>query len=152
MAEKDLGTAWKDAAPDVRQAVESLAPELLCEGGGRGQIWGSNRPVERRYPLSAMQNHSSKKPIFVDEALAAKADEVLAAFGATVDDAIRATLALVVVQGGWPSHLCADQNGHDQWFSAKVQQAVGSAEATVPHQQVMDEAQAIIDRSRSERD
>lgn len=99
-----------------------------------------------------MQNHFSKRSIFVDEALAAKADEVLAPFGTTVDDAIRTTLALVVAAGGWPPHLCADPDGHDQWFSTKVQQAVDSAETTVPHRQVMDEAQGIIDRSRSERD
>ncbi len=37
---------------------------------------------------------------------------------------------------------------HDAWLRAKVQEALADKQPTVPHQQVMDEAQAIIDKKR----
>ncbi len=36
---------------------------------------------------------------------------------------------------------------YDAWFRAKVQEALDDSRAPVPHRQVMDEAQALIDRN-----
>jgi DNA-damage-inducible protein J len=48
-------------------------------------------------------------------------------------------------EGSLPAGLTADSEAHDAWFRAKVLEALVSKEPTVPHQQVMDEAQALID-------
>lgn len=40
---------------------------------------------------------------------------------------------------------------HDTWFRAKVREAQADTQQGVPHQQVMDEAQALIDRKRRAR-
>ncbi|GAA3979271.1 type II toxin-antitoxin system antitoxin, RelB/DinJ family [Allohahella marinimesophila] len=44
--------------------------------------------------------------------------------------------------------LTADQEAHDAWFRAKVEEAMADDRATVPQRQLMDEAQALIDRKR----
>ena len=41
-----------------------------------------------------------------------------------------------------------DLKAHDAWFRAKVHEALNDTRPAVPHQQVMDEAQALIDRKR----
>ena len=50
-----------------------------------------------------------------------------------------------------PAGLVADPQVHDAWFRDKVQEALADARPAVPHQQVMDEAQALIDRKRRAR-
>jgi len=45
----------------------------------------------------------------------------------------------------------ADPDAYDAWFRAKVQEALADARPAVLHQQVMDEAQALIDRARRTR-
>lgn len=52
------------------------------------------------------------------------------------------------------TRLClspADPDAYDTWFRAKVQEALADTRPGVPHQQVMDEAQALIDRKRRAR-
>lgn len=44
--------------------------------------------------------------------------------------------------------LKADADAHDAWFRDKVNEALADARPTVSHKQVMDEAQALIDRKR----
>jgi DNA-damage-inducible protein J len=44
--------------------------------------------------------------------------------------------------------LTADPEAHDAWFRAKVREALADTRPAVSHQQVMDEAQALIDRKR----
>ena len=39
----------------------------------------------------------------------------------------------------------------DAWFRAKVQEALADTRPGIPHRQVMDEAQALIDRKRGTR-
>lgn len=51
-------------------------------------------------------------------------------------------------EGNLLAGMTADPKAHDAWFRAKVLEALTSQEPTVPHQQVMDEAQALIDRKR----
>ncbi len=38
--------------------------------------------------------------------------------------------------------------GYDDWFRAKVREALADTQPGVPHRQVMDEVQALIDRKR----
>ncbi len=38
---------------------------------------------------------------------------------------------------------------HDAWFRDKVQEALADTRSLISHEQVMDEAQALIDRKRS---
>lgn len=87
----------------------------------------------------------------VDGQLKAEATEKLALFGLTVSDAVRILLTRVAKEGGLPAGLTTDPEAHDAWFRAKVREAMMDTRPTVPHQQVMDEAQALIDRKRRAR-
>lgn len=40
----------------------------------------------------------------------------------------------------------AEKLTHDTWFRAKVREALADTRPDMPHQQVMDEVQALIDR------
>ena len=47
--------------------------------------------------------------------------------------------------------LTIDPEAHDAWFRAKVGEALDDPRPTVPHEQVMTEAQALIDGKRRAR-
>jgi len=49
------------------------------------------------------------------------------------------------------NQLKADATAYETWFRAKVQEALGDTRDPVPQQQVLDEAQALIDRKRRAR-
>lgn len=87
----------------------------------------------------------------VDEQLKAQATETLANVGLTISDAVRILLTRVAKEGGLPPGLTGAPEAHDAWFRAKVQEALADDRPAVPHQQVMDEAQALIDRKRRAR-
>lgn len=87
----------------------------------------------------------------VDEQLNAQATETLANVGLTISDAVPILLTRVAKEGGLPAGLTAAPEAHDAWFRAKVQEALADDRPAVPHQQVMDEAQALIDRKRRAR-
>ena len=84
----------------------------------------------------------------VDEQLKAEAAEKLANVGLTVSDAVRILLTRIAKEGGLPAALTADPEAYDAWFRAKVREALDDTRPSIPHQQVMDEAQALIDRKR----
>ena len=86
--------------------------------------------------------------IRIDDQLKAQATEKLANFGLTVSDAVRILLTRVIKEGGLPAALTADPDAYDAWFRAKVQEALEDARPSTPHVQVMDKAQALIDRKR----
>lgn len=92
--------------------------------------------------------HTSMLHVRVDENLKTEAAEKLASFGLTVSDAVRILLTRVTKEGGLPVGLTADPAAHDAWFRAKVQEALADTKSTVPHGQVMDDVQALIDRKR----
>ena len=87
--------------------------------------------------------------IRVDDKLKADAAEKLAGVGLT---GRRAHPADPCGQGrrtaGWPH---GRPGGLRCRFRAKVQEALADTRPPVPHQQVMDEAQALIDRKRRAR-
>lgn len=87
----------------------------------------------------------------VDEQLKAEATETLANFGLTVSDAVRILLTRIAKEGGLPAGLTADPDTHDAWFRSKVLEALSDTRPDAPHGQVMDEAQALIDRKRRAR-
>ncbi|MEQ1955238.1 type II toxin-antitoxin system RelB/DinJ family antitoxin [Mesorhizobium sp. CN2-181] len=82
----------------------------------------------------------------VDEELKSTASETLAGVGLTISDAVRILLTRVAQEGGLPAGLASDPAVYDRWFRAKVDEALADKRPSVPHQQVMDEAQARIDR------
>ena len=98
-----------------------------------------------------MAAHTSMLHVRVDDDLKAAATETLAGFGLTVSDAVRILLTRVVKEGALPAGLTADPEAYDAWFRAKVHEAMADPRPAVPHQQVMDEAQALIDRKRRAR-
>lgn len=98
-----------------------------------------------------MTAQTSMLHVRVDDQLKADASEKLARIGLTVSDAVRILLTRIAREGGLPAGLTADPEAHDAWFRAKVQEALADTRPTVPHRQVMDEAQARIDRKRRDR-
>jgi DNA-damage-inducible protein J len=54
----------------------------------------------------------------------------------------------VAKEGGLPAGLASDPEAHSAWFRAKVQEALADTRPTIPHQQVMDDVQALIDSKR----
>ena len=84
----------------------------------------------------------------VDEELKADAAATLASFGLTVSDAVRILLTRITKEGGLPVGLTADPEAHDAWFREKVNEALADTRPTISHQQVMGEAQVLIDRKR----
>lgn len=98
-----------------------------------------------------MAAHTSMLHIRVDDKLKADATETLANFGLSVSDAVRIFLTRVAKEGGLPAGLTTDPEAHDEWFRAKVREALADTRPSLPHRQVMDEAQALIDRKRRAR-
>ncbi len=84
----------------------------------------------------------------VDDALKTVAAEKLAGVGLTISDAVRILLTRVVKDGGLPAGLTTTPEAYDAWFRAKVQEALDDDRPAIDHQQVMDEAQMMIDRKR----
>lgn len=84
----------------------------------------------------------------VDEQLKAQATDALSGVGLTLSDAVRILLTRVAAEGGLPAGLTADPKAYDAWFRAKVQEALTDTRPARPHDQVMREARALIDRKR----
>jgi len=92
--------------------------------------------------------HTSMLHVRVDDKLKAEAAETLANVGLTVSDAVRILLTRVTKEGGLPAGLTTDPAAQDAWFRAKVQEALADTRPALPHDDVMNEAQALIDRKR----
>jgi DNA-damage-inducible protein J len=84
----------------------------------------------------------------VDDELKADAAEKLANFGLTISDAVRILLTRITKEGSLPVGLIVDPETYDTWFRDKVKEALADTRPAVSHQQVMDEAQQLIDRKR----
>ena len=95
--------------------------------------------------------HTSMLHIRVDDDLKARATQNLASVGLTVSDAVRILLTRIAKEGGLPPGLTTDPETYDAWFRAKVQQALTDLAPPLPHDQVMDDVQALIDRKRRAR-
>lgn len=95
-----------------------------------------------------MPAQTSMLHIRVDDQLKAQATDALAGVGLTLSDAVRILLTRVAREGGLPAGLTADPDSYDAWFRSKVQEALDDLRPAVPHAQVMQEAQALIDKKR----
>lgn len=98
-----------------------------------------------------MATQTSMLHIRVDEKLKAEATETLASLGLSISDAVRIFLTRVTKEGGLPAGLTTDADAHDRWFRAKVREALADERPGTSHEQVMDEAQALIDKKRRAR-
>lgn len=95
-----------------------------------------------------MPAQTSMIHVRVDDKLKARASDALAGVGLTLSDAVRILLTRVAEEGGMPAGLTADPVAYDAWFRAKVQEALEDPSPTIPHDQVMRDARALIDRKR----
>ncbi len=95
-----------------------------------------------------MSAHTSMLHVRVDTQIKAQASENLANFGLTISDAVRIVLTRVAKEGALPAGLMADADVYDAWFRAKVQEALDDINPAIPHGQVMEDAQALIDKKR----
>lgn len=156
-------------SPDQNMALRAIQRVLddpsnhplyfICLKAGEGEI-GTRDPgiltvSHLRYDNVAVNSnwrtamtHTSMLHVRVDDELKAEAAETLAGFGLTISDAVRILLTRITQEGGLPVGLTADPQAHDTWFRDKVKAALADTGPTVPHQQVMDEAQALIDKKR----
>lgn len=98
-----------------------------------------------------MAARTSMLHVRIDDELKAQATETLASVGLTVSDAVRILLTRVAREGGLPAGLTLDPDAHNAWFRAKVQEALADNRPAVPHQDVMGDVQALIDRKRRAR-
>jgi DNA-damage-inducible protein J len=95
-----------------------------------------------------MPAQTSMLHVRVDDQIKAQASDALAGVGLTLSDAVRILLTRVATEGGLPAGLTADPDAYDAWFRAKVQEALDDPRPTVPHDQVIKEAQTLIDEKR----
>jgi DNA-damage-inducible protein J len=71
----------------------------------------------------------------IDSAVKAKATEVLEQMGMTVSDAVRILLTRTANEGALPFPLAANAAAHDEWFRAKVREALQDPRPTISHDQ-----------------
>lgn len=96
-----------------------------------------------------MAAQTSMLHVRVNDQVKNEAAEKLEGIGLTLSDAVRILLTRIAKEGGLPPGLVADNASYDAWFKAKVQEALNDTLPTVPHEQVMDDIQALIDRKRA---
>ena len=72
----------------------------------------------------------------ISSAVKAKATAVLEAMGLTVSDAVRMLLTHTANEGALPFPLSASGAAHDEWFRAKVREALEDTRPTVSHDRV----------------
>lgn len=95
-----------------------------------------------------MPAQTSMLHVRVDDRLKAQATDALSGVGLTLSDAVRILLTRVAAEGGLPAGLTADPDAYDAWFRAKVEEALCDPRSTTPHEQVMQEARALINGKR----
>lgn len=95
-----------------------------------------------------MASQTAMLHVRVDEKLKAEAADKLADFGLTVSDAVRILLTRVVKEGALPADLTSDPEAYDVWFREKVLEALADRKSPIPHPEVMEDVQAVIDKKR----
>jgi DNA-damage-inducible protein J len=98
-----------------------------------------------------MSAQTSMLHVRVDADIKAQASENLANFGLTISDAVRIVLTRVAKEGALPAGLMTDPEAYDAWFRAKVYEAIDDLAPAVPHDQVMQEAKALVSKKRRAR-
>jgi DNA-damage-inducible protein J len=72
----------------------------------------------------------------IDPAVKERAAAVLGELGITVSDAVRILLTRTANEGALPFSLAQNAAGHDDWFRAKVQQALDDPRPGIPDEEV----------------
>jgi DNA-damage-inducible protein J len=98
-----------------------------------------------------MPVQTSMLHVRVDAGIKAQASENLANFGLTISDAVRIVLTRIAKEGTLPAGLMNNAEEYDAWFRAKVHAALNDPTPSVPHDQVMQEANALISKKRRAR-
>ena len=93
-----------------------------------------------------MAAQTSMLHVRVDDQLKADAAEALAGVGLTLSDAVRILLTRVASEGGLPAGLTANPKAYDEWFRAKVREALNDTSPATSHASAMASAQAVIDK------
>lgn len=96
-----------------------------------------------------MATQTSMLHVRVDNELKAQATETLGQLGLTVSDAVRILLTRIAKDQAFPVGLIADQESYDKWFRQKVQESLDDPKLGRPHDDVMDDIQAMIERKRN---
>ena len=95
-----------------------------------------------------MSVQTSMLHVRVNNQLKNEAAEKLESIGLTLSDAVRILLTRVVKEGGLPQGLVSDNISHDAWFKTKVLESLNDTSPAVPHKQVMEDIQTLIDAKR----
>lgn len=96
-----------------------------------------------------MSVQTSMLHVRVNEHVKNEAAQNLERIGLTLSDAVRILLTRIATDGGLPPGLVADNASYDAWFKAKVREAMNDTSLNIPHEQVMDEVQVLIDGKRA---
>lgn len=72
----------------------------------------------------------------IDPEIRDKASEVFARYGLTVSDAVRILLTRAANDGALPMALVTPEEAYDQWFRAKVQEALDDPRPAIPSEVV----------------
>ena len=95
--------------------------------------------------------HLTVLHVRVDADIKAQASENLANFGLTLSDAVRIVLTRVAKEGALPAGLMTAPETYDAWFRAKVHEALDDPTQAIAHDQVMQDAKALINKKRRAR-
>lgn len=93
-----------------------------------------------------MTAHTSMLHVRVNNQLKNEAAKQLENVGLTLSDAVRILLTRIAKEGGLPPGLIADNADYDAWFKAKVHEALNDTGASIAHEEVLEDIQALIDR------
>lgn len=96
-----------------------------------------------------MSTQTSMLHVRVNEQVKNEAAQKLEGLGLTLSDAVRILLTRIVREGGLPPGLIVGNADYDAWFKAKVHEALNDTSPPIPHEQVMDDIQALLDRKRA---
>lgn len=91
-----------------------------------------------------MSKQTSMIHVRVNDQLKAQAADALSGVGLSLSDAVRILLTRVAAEGGMPAGLTTDPEAYDAWFRAKVQEALADPRPNTPHDQVIQDAHALI--------
>jgi DNA-damage-inducible protein J len=72
----------------------------------------------------------------IDPAVKERAAAVLERLGITVSEAVRILLTRIANEGALPFALTNNAAAHDEWFRAKVQEALDDPRPAIPHKKV----------------
>ncbi len=92
-----------------------------------------------------MSTQSSMLHVRIDDQLKQNASEILANFGLTISDAVRILLTRIEKEGALPVGLTTDPEAYDEWFRAKVKEAMEDTRPRISHAKAMAAIRANLD-------